>query len=98
MITQFLRFLMCIRSGCISTEVTNEEGVKKCKKNGFSAAFCVIRVKCFYLFLLVGLLQHRHFVNVERAIIKLAGNAYMMPFMPLQRVLIVNIDDALVFF
>lgn len=98
MITQFLCFLMGIRSGRINTEVTKSTGVKKCKKSGFSAAFCVIRIKCFYLFFLVGLLEHRHFVNVERAIIKLAGNTYVMPFMPLQGILIVDIDDALVFF
>jgi hypothetical protein len=98
MITQFLRFLMRIRSGCINTEVTRGGWLRSVKKSGFSAAFCVIRVKCFYLFLLVGLLKHRHFVNVERAIIELAGNTYMMPFMPLQCILIVDIDDALVFF
>jgi hypothetical protein len=30
---------MCIRSGCINTEVTNEEGVKKCKKAAFQPLF-----------------------------------------------------------
>jgi hypothetical protein len=81
----------------LHTEVTRA-GVKKCKKSGFSAAFSVIRVKGFALFLFVGLLQHRHFVYVESAIVKLAGNAYVMPFMPFQCVLVVHIDDALVFF
>ena len=98
MITQFLRFLMCYSLGVHQHRSNKEEGVKKCKKAAFSAASRVIRIKCFNLFFLVGLLEHRHFVNVERAIIELAGNTYVMPFMALQRILIVDIDDALVFF
>jgi hypothetical protein len=35
---------------------------------------------------------------VERAIIKLSGNAHVMAFMPFQCILIVDGDDALVFF
>lgn len=97
MITQFLCFQMRIRSGCINTEVTKSRGVKKCKKAAFQPLFRVIRIKCFYLFL-VGLLEHRHLVNVERAIIQLAGNSNVMSFMPLQCILIVYTDDALVFF
>ena len=90
--------LMRYSLGDIQHRSNNEEGVKKCKKGGFSAAFSVIRVKCFDLLFLFRLLQHRHFINVERAVIQLAGDAYVMPFVTLQRILIINGDDALVFF
>jgi hypothetical protein len=97
MITQFLPFLMANRIWAIHTEVTRGKGLRSVKRRLFSRLFGVLRTRCFDLLFLVGLLQHRDFINVKRAIIQLAGNAYVMPFVPLQSVLIVNIDDALIF-
>src|SRR5438270_8574972 len=48
--------------------------------------------------LLVALFQHCHLVNMQRAVIHLAGNTYMMPFMAFQRILVIDVDDALVLF
>src|ERR1051325_7843202 len=99
MITQFLRFLM--RYSCMGflNRSNKMKRLRTAKKAAFSAAFHVIRVKYLDLFFLAAaLLQHGHVVTMERAIVQLPGNPYMMAFMALQCVLIVHIDYALVFF
>jgi hypothetical protein len=68
-------------SACAFHTEVMREGVKKCKKAAFQPPWDN-QNRVFALLLFVGLLQHCHFVNVKRAIIKLAGNAYVMAFMP----------------
>jgi hypothetical protein len=77
---------------------SNAEKVAKMKKSGQSGRLSEINILKFDLLFVVGLVQHRHIVNMKSAIIQFPGNADVVSFMPLQGVLIINVDDAFVFF